>query len=115
MQVRFEQHLKLEINLPSSLMKTLIPPLALQMLVENAIKHNQISKENTLFIYISALDNTHLIVTNNKTTTIHSTSFKVGLQNIKDRYKFFTDQEIVIVNTDKYSVQLPLLKAIKPY
>jgi hypothetical protein len=115
LQVRFEQHLKLEINLNSSLMKTLIPPLALQMLVENAIKHNQISNENTLVIYISALDNTHLIVTNNKTTTLHSTSFKVGLQNIKDRYKFFTDQEVVIVNTDTYSVKLPLLKAIKPY
>jgi LytS/YehU family sensor histidine kinase len=111
LQVRFEQHLILEINVPANLMSTKIPPLALQMLVENAIKHNLISRENTLMIYIAARDNTYLTITNNKTHPIATaTGFSVGLTNIKERYKFFTEQEIIIQNAEKFSVALPILK-----
>jgi len=114
LQVRFEQHLKLEINLPKNILTSRIPPLALQMLVENAIKHNQISKDSTLMIYIAALDNTHISVTNNKTKSIHpATSFKVGLNNIQERYKFFTDQEVTVHDNDTFSVRLPVIKSPK--
>lgn len=44
LQVRYEHHLKLEINLPKSILDTPIPPLTIQILVENAVKHNQISR-----------------------------------------------------------------------
>jgi two-component system, LytTR family, sensor kinase len=112
LQVRFEQNLKLEINLPANVMSSKIPPLALQMLVENAIKHNRISKDSTLMIYIAAPDNTHITVTNNKTKPLQSVvSFKVGLTNIKERYKFFTDKELIVQDNEKFSVQLPVLKA----
>lgn len=112
LQVRFEQNLKLEINLPANVMSSKIPPLALQMLVENAIKHNRISKDNTLMIYIAAPDNTHITVTNNKTKPLQSVvSFKVGLTNIKERYKFFTDKDLIVQDNEKFSVQLPVLKA----
>ena len=112
LQVRFEQNLKLEINLPANVMTSKIPPLALQMLVENAIKHNRISKDSTLMIYIAAPDNTHITVTNNKTKPLQSVvSFKVGLTNIKERYKFFTDKELIVQDNEKFSVQLPVLKA----
>ncbi len=114
LQVRYEHHLKLEINIPKSVLDTPIPPLSLQILVENAVKHNQISKEQPLLVYISAKDNTHIIVTSTKTTSIKpSHSFKIGLDNIRNRYEFFSSDRIVIKDEDRFTVQLPVLKIQK--
>jgi two-component system, LytTR family, sensor kinase len=114
LQVRYEHHLKLEINLPKSILDTPIPPLTIQILVENAVKHNQISKEQPLLVYISAKDNTHIIVTSTKTTSVKpSHSFKIGLENIKNRYEFFSSDRIVIKDDDKFTVQLPVLRMQK--
>jgi len=114
LQVRYEHHLKLEINVPKSILDTPIPPLTLQILVENAVKHNQISKEQPLLVYISAKDNTHIIVTSTKTTSIKpSHSFKIGLENIRNRYEFFSSDRIVIKDEDRFTVQLPVLKVQK--
>lgn len=111
LQVRYEDHLKLEINLPKNVLDSYIPPLALQLLVENTVKHNQISKEHPLLVYISAVDNTHLTVTSTKTEAINSGfSFNVGLNNIQKRYQFFTDEKIVIKDEEKFSIQLPVIK-----
>jgi len=114
LQVRFENNLKLEINIPKNLLDSPIPPLTLQMLIENAVKHNRINKENPLLVYLSAKDNTHLLVTNTKTTAASDpTSTKVGLENIRRRYSFFTNQAIEIRNDAKFVVQLPVLKQNK--
>jgi two-component system, LytTR family, sensor kinase len=115
LQVRFEQHLKLEINLPKSLLETKIPPLALQMLVENAVKHNQISKDHVMLVYISAIDNTHVNITTSKTKAINpAQSFKVGLDNIKQRYQFFTNEKVTVRDDEKFTVLLPVIKLLKP-
>ncbi len=112
LQVRYEHHLRLEINLPKNLLDTHVPPLALQMLVENAVKHNQISKEQPLLVYISAQDNTFINVTSTKTVAIHpNTSFRVGLDNIRNRYRFFTAEKIVVKDDEKFTVQLPVIKS----
>lgn len=114
LQVRYEHHLKLEINLPKNILDTPIPPLTLQILVENAVKHNQISKEQPLLVYISAQDNTHITVISTKTTSIKpSHSFKIGLENIRNRYKFFSTDKITIKDEDRFIVQLPVLKIQK--
>jgi len=111
LQVRYEDHLKIEINLPKNILDSFVPPLALQLLVENAVKHNQISKEHPLLVYISALDNTHITITSSKTQAINPDfSFKVGLNNIKKRYQFFTDEKVQIKDADKFSIQLPVIK-----
>ena len=111
LQVRFENNLKLEINIPKNLLDSPIPPLTLQMLIENAVKHNQIDNENSLLVYLSVKDNTHLLITNTKTSGFtRPTSTKVGLENIRKRYSFFTRQPIEIRNDSRYVVQLPLLK-----
>jgi Putative regulator of cell autolysis len=89
LQVRYEHHLKLEINLPKNILDSPIPPLTLQMLVENAVKHNQISKEYPLLIYFTAQDNTHLQVISTKTIAQKNvSSFKVGLDNIRTATSF---------------------------
>ncbi|KXK25917.1 MAG: histidine kinase internal subunit [Bacteroidetes bacterium OLB12] len=110
LQARYEQHVTLEINLPKNLFHTLIPPMTLQLLVENAVKHNKISKEQPLLIYISALDNTRIIVSNSKTAATPTASLQVGLQNIINRYQFFTSEKVAIKNEGRFTVTLPVIK-----
>jgi two-component system, LytTR family, sensor kinase len=115
LQVRYEHHLKLEINLPKSILDSVLPPLSLQMLVENAVKHNRISKDTPLLVYISAMDNTHIQVTSTKTEALNpTTSFKVGLDNIRNRYRFFTPEKIVVRDNENFIVQLPVIRNTKP-
>lgn len=111
LKVRFEENIFLEINIPPTLLKTKIPPLTMQMLVENAIKHNVITKEKPLFIYISAIDNTILKVMNTKTESpIHTTSFNIGLNNIKKRYNMLSNHKIKVIDETKFEVHLPVIK-----
>lgn len=113
LRIRFQQLLTLEINLPNNVMNTRIPPLTLQMLVENAVKHNAIQPDQPLFIYISALDNTYLKIANTKSkNTIQPTSFKVGLENIKQRYLYLTSKKIQVTNDAQFIVSLPVIKEV---
>lgn len=111
LQVRYEYHLQLEVNVPSSLLDTLVPPMTLQLLVENAVKHNAISKEQPLLVYIGAQDNTYLTVYNTKTQILRpANSFRVGLDNIHKRYSFFTSAPVRVTDGDRFQVQLPVLR-----
>ena len=113
LQVRFENNLRIEINLPPNIMDSKMPPLTLQMLVENAVKHNIITREHPLDIYIHAIDNTDIRVTNSKTTApANVNSFHVGLDNIKKRYGYFTRRQIKVEDTHKFTIQLPVIHEI---
>ena len=115
LQVRFENNLRLEINLPKNLLDSPIPPLTLQMLMENSVKHNLITREQPLLVYLSARDNTHILVTNSKTKSNHAaTSFHVGLEAIHKRYAFFSSEKVLITDGDKFTVQLPVIKNLAP-
>ncbi len=115
LRIRFQQSLTLEINLPTSVMNSPIPPLTLQLLVENAVKHNTISQDKPLFIYISAVDNTELRVTNTKNESEQtSASFRIGLENIRKRYQFFTNRKIEVKDDEKFIVSLPVIKLKQP-
>jgi LytS/YehU family sensor histidine kinase len=99
----------LQVNIQSiDAQHTGIVPLTLQMLFENAIKHNVISIQKPLKIEVF-MENGHLIVRNNlqkKNQVMDSTG--VGLQNIRDRYRMLTDQEVeVIVSQQYFTVVLP--------
>ncbi|HTE31886.1 MAG TPA: histidine kinase [Chryseolinea sp.] len=110
LRIRFQQQLNLEVNLPSSILNSRIPPLTLQILVENAVKHNIMTMDQRLYIYITAQDNTYLKVINTKTGNLKNvTSFRLGLENIKKRYEFFTDKRIEIRDDEKFSVMLPVI------
>lgn len=113
LRIRFQQQVEVEINVPAIIMKSRIPPLTLQMLVENAVKHNAIRSDKKLFIYITAQDNTYLRVINTKSDTSGDVeSFNVGLDNIRRRYQFFTSESVVIDDREKFSVALPVLHSI---
>jgi sensor histidine kinase YesM len=110
LRIRFQQQLDVEINLPSGIMNSKIPPLTLQMLVENAVKHNTLATDKKLLIYITAQDNTYLKVINTKTSAVDNVaSFRIGLENIRKRYQFFTDAGIEVKDDDKFTVSLPVI------
>ncbi|WP_420388590.1 sensor histidine kinase [Roseivirga sp.] len=110
-KIRFDDKLKVNIDV-EGYQDRMIPPLALQMLLENAIKHNTIAKDEPLTIDIK-VEADRLIVSNNlQIKNIPSEeSSGMGLANIKARYEFLSDQPVVIEKTDKtFKVELPLLK-----
>ncbi len=107
---RFGENLQIELKGLDTKKDMGIVPLTLQMLFENAIKHNIISTEKPLHIEVFA-ENGHLVVRNNlqrKNQVMDSTG--VGLQNIKDRYRMLTDSEAeVIVSREYFTVVLPAI------
>lgn len=109
LRIRYATAVDLTIDIDDNLMKLPIPPLTLQLLVENAVKHNIISDDDPLKINVRN-DETHLIVLNNKTGTPSKTSsHKVGLNNIRKRYAFFTPEEIGVLDDNYFEVRLPIL------
>lgn len=91
----------------------LVIPLSIQMLIENAIKHNIISIELPLKINIYEDGNNYLVVKNNlQRKTSVSTSNLVGLKNLKARYEYITHRPFIIDETiTKFIVKVPLIKA----
>lgn len=112
---RFGDNLQIEVKIPTAAQHEQIVPLSLQILFENAIKHNIISTNKPLKIEVFT-DNGHLVVQNNlqkKKQTMPST--KVGLENIRNRYAFFSSEPVEIRTNDAlFRVSLPLLKNTLP-
>jgi len=110
-QIRFGEALQVEIVANEKIEGKVIP-LSLQALVENAIKHNEISQANPLSIVIAISDDYELIVENNlqPKNFLEETS-KTGLQNLAGRYRFLTGKEMIITKNNHYfRVSLPLIQ-----
>ncbi len=107
---RFGENLKLNWNIPDEHLNTMIVPMSLQLLLENAIKHNVISRARPLEINIY-IRGDYMVVDNiiqKKSTQLPST--KLGLKNIEKRYALISDRSVDIVNDGhQFSVSLPLL------
>ncbi len=88
-----------------------ILPMALQQVFENVIKHNEVSMENPITIEIG-INEDHLLITNNKNPKIEEEkNLQTGIENIRNRYSFFTDQKVITEeNQLNYTIKLPLLK-----
>lgn len=111
LQIRFGQNLQYEIKETGLKPKHHIVPLSLQLLVENAVKHNIISSKKPLLITI-APSNNKLIVANNLQPKIQvAKSTGTGLANIKSRYKILTDLSVEVIKTnDQFKVELPIIE-----
>jgi sensor histidine kinase YesM len=107
---RFGDNLKLSVEVPDETKDYTIPKLSLQMLVENAIKHNIISDEKPLHIRIY-INGDYIVVENNLQKRYEEGSTKQGLANIRKRYKFLSAKDILVQeNNNKFTVELPMLK-----
>lgn len=109
-QIRFGKALQVEIMANKNI-EGMVIPLSLQALVENAIKHNEISKANPLKLVIAIIDDYELIVENNlQPKNILEKSSKTGLQNLAVRYEYLTGKKVVITKNENYfRVRLPLI------
>jgi two-component system, LytTR family, sensor kinase len=112
LQKRFDSSLQVDISIPEKYNNYHVVPASLQMLIENAIKHNIVSSNKPLHIGIHANGNETLIVTNNLQPRIspQEPSTRIGLQNISKPYELISGRRVVVQKTDKlFEVTLPLL------
>ena len=111
LQIRHDGKLQLQVDLNEEAKKIMIPPCALQVLIENAIKHNEFTEHDPLLIRI-AMNSHYLRVINNakpKPYVVSSTG--IGLKNLSSRYRILFRKDIEIEkNRDSFTVKLPLLK-----
>ena len=87
-----------------------IPPLSLQLLLENAIKHNKISDENPLKITISNESGQVIVKNNLNLKEPNSKSYKIGLKNLEERYKLLNSPIEITQNKNSFSLKLPTFK-----
>jgi len=109
-KVRDEEKILLEIDAPDAERYGILP-VSLQILLENAIKHNIATRENQLRIWIY-IEDQFIVVKNNlqrKATQLAST--RTGLKNLAERVRLATRRELVIEETnDHFTVKMPLLQ-----
>jgi sensor histidine kinase YesM len=112
LKTRYGDSLYLEVDIPDELVWYRIPSLTLQMLVENAVKHNMMMKDQPLNIQITATAGPRLIVSNNLQRKKRISSNKVGLNNIVKKYKLLKQDDIIVQEDEKmFSIIVPLIKA----
>ncbi|WPQ60541.1 histidine kinase [Chitinophaga sancti] len=113
---RFEGDLKVQINIPEQYHNYLIPPLSIQLLIENAIKHNALSPETPLLIEIFIENETVTVKNIRQPKKYPVESTKLGLQNINDRFLLLFDKQITVDNTDEsFTVHLPVISHERYY
>ena len=112
LKTRFGDGLRLNITVEEAFKSYYLPALTLQLLIENAVKHNSIDKTKPLIIDITTKENGWLSVKNNLQKRINVIpSTKIGLSNIMAKYKLLNQPEVIIHETFKeFSVFLPLIK-----
>ncbi|MCR9252692.1 MAG: histidine kinase [bacterium] len=109
LQTRFKDGIKLHIDVDEESLEKQIPPLSLQLLIENAVKHNEISKNKPLVLTVSS-NESNIVVENTYTPKKFSVNGEgFGLQNLTERFEYLTQLPIEYgVHGDKYRVVLPL-------
>ena len=109
---RFGDNLKLVWDINDSYLDRNVIPMSLQLLLENAIKHNVVSRAKPLEIIVKVKED-QLIVENKiqpKSTQMRST--KLGLKNIEKRYSLISERIPAVINDgEKFVVSIPLLKS----
>ena len=110
-KMRFGENLEIKIDLDPT-EEIVLAPLTLQMLVENAIKHNVISKNRPLTIQIRNTEDAYIEVSNNlQLKNNRPVSSGIGLPNIRERYQYISDREVLIEESQAYFlVKIPLIK-----
>lgn len=112
LKIRFEKAVELKSCIDEKEMEHyLIPPISLQILAENAIKHNEFSESIPLCINIRLINDELIIHNLLRKKNLRKPSSRIGLQNLQERYKLTTRKEIIIKEEENdFTVMLPVLK-----
>lgn len=113
LKIRYQQGLKMTIAIDDIVSENyLLPPLSVQILIENAIKHNHFTEKVPLNILVTVIKD-HVTVSNNRNVKqFDIQSSQIGLKNLSERYKLITDNNIRINDQkENFTVVLPLLKS----
>ena len=111
MKIRYGDNLQIRYNIDEKYLNYYIVPVSLQLLVENAIKHNVISNRHPLLITIETTQNDTIKVLNAiqpKSGVEHGEG--IGLANLTERYEILFQKDINITKTDIFCVEIPLIK-----
>lgn len=109
LKMRFEENLTFDIRIDAPRENFRLPPMAVQMLIENAVKHNEISDRHPLHVRIYT-EADELIVSNPvqpKLTAVCGTG--IGLANLAKRYHLLYKREIQIRENECFTVRIPLI------
>jgi hypothetical protein len=112
LKTRFESGIVLTTAIDEHYLSYLLPPLTLQLLLENAVKHNAVLPDKPLRIHMYTDEADNLVVMNNiqkKSTVVASN--KMGLKNIIDKYRLLNNTKVLVKQTDEaFQVIIPLIK-----
>lgn len=111
LNIRFEKAVHLEKKVDdAALERYLLPPICLQLLAENAIKHNEFSEDHPLFFSVQLQEDELIIKNELRSKPLRRPSSKIGLNNLKERYKLITGKDISISDENGvFMVKLPVL------
>lgn len=108
-EVRYRENFMVNINIKDDLLQNKIPTLALQLLMENAVKHNEISDDRPLKVEVFD-EGDHLVIKNRlqeRTGNLESTN--IGLSNLNVRFKLHMDKELEVLREEgHFVVKLPI-------
>jgi LytS/YehU family sensor histidine kinase len=111
LKTRYGNGIGISFNIDKKYEEYLLPSLTLQLLVENAVKHNIISKQAPLYIDIQTGPGNILVVSNNlQRKLVKAPSNNIGLKNIRSKYELLKEDGFQVMEDDKnFTVILPLL------
>ena len=113
LKLRYQTGLKMTVELDDIVTENyMLPPLSVQILIENAIKHNHFSEKVPLEIKVSAMPDKVTITNNRNLKQFEIQSPKIGLKNLAERYMLITGNNITVEDSNNnFTVVLPLLKS----
>lgn len=110
LEIRFQGSLSFEYTIHERCLSLFVPPAVLQLLVENVVKHNFFTDQYPLTVEINASDANVTIKNKKQLKTIVEASTGIGLENIRERYKFL-GRKVDVKSTDEFfEVKLPLIE-----
>ena len=111
--IRFDRNINFQFIIAETSKQLMLPPLALQLVIENAIKHNEVSSELPLNVIIVSNEDSIEVKNNLQLRSNVEETTKTGLNNIRQRYKFYTNRSVEIIQDENnFTVKMPLLQKI---